>query len=76
MVSFLKSLQSVLQNVLGELPEGLKVVTEFLYRMRWFIAGGFVLYGLYHMMMVVLPILMWSFLIKTVLGAVFSLLIS
>jgi hypothetical protein len=72
MVSFFKSLQSVLSGVLADLPESVKVVTEFVYRVRWFIVWGFVLFGLYQMVMVVLPYLLWSFIIKMVVGSIFS----
>ena len=74
MVSFLKSLQAVFQSVVGELPEGLRVVTEFVWKARWFIVGGFVLYSLYTMVMVALPFLMWSMVIKMVLGSFLSFL--
>ena len=72
MVSFLKSLQSIFSKVLSDLPDGVKVVTEFVYRVRWFIVWGFVLVGLYNMVMTVLPYLMWSFIIKMVVGSIFS----
>jgi hypothetical protein len=74
MVSFLKSLQAAFQSVVGELPEGLRVVTEFVWKARWFIVGGFVLYSLYTMVMVALPFLMWSMVIKMVLGSFLSFL--
>lgn len=72
MVGFLKSLQAVFQAIIGDLPEGLRVVTEFLWKIRWFIVWGFVLYSLYTMVMVALPYLMWSFIIKMVVGSLFS----
>ena len=72
MVGFLKSLQSVLSGILSDLPDGLKVVTEFVYKVRWFIVWGFVLVGLYNMVMTVLPYLMWTFIIKMVVGSIFS----
>lgn len=72
MVSFLKSLQAVFQSIIGDLPEGLRVVTEFLWKIRWFIVWGFVLYSLYTMVMTALPYLMWSFVIKLVIGSLFS----
>ena len=72
MVGFLKSLQSVLSGILSDLPEGVKVVTEFVYKVRWFIVWGFVLVGLYNMVMTVLPYLMWTFIIKMVVGSIFS----
>lgn len=72
MVGFLKSLQAIFQAIIGDLPEGLRVVTEFLWKIRWFIVWGFVLYSLYTMVMVALPYLMWSFIIKMVVGSLFS----
>lgn len=72
MVSFFKSLQSVLSEVLADLPDGLKVVTEFIWKCRWFIVAGFVLVGMYNVVMVVLPYLMWSFIVKMVVGSIFS----
>ena len=74
MVSFLKSLQAVFQSVLSDVPEGLRVIFEFVWKIRWFIVGGFVLYSLYTMMMVALPFLMWSMVIKMVLGSFLSFL--
>jgi hypothetical protein len=75
MVGFLKSLQSVLSGILSDLPEGVKVVTEFLWKVRWFIVGGLVLHMVYNMVMVALPFILWSFIIKTVVGTVFSFLV-
>jgi hypothetical protein len=75
MIGFMKSVQAVLQGILADLPDGVKVVTEFLYKMRWFIVGGVVLYGLYQMVMVVLPYLLWTLVIKMVIKSVVSLLI-
>jgi len=74
MVSFLKSLQAVFQSVLSDVPEGLRVIFEFVWKIRWFIVGGFILYSLYTMMMVALPFLMWSMVIKMVLGSFLSFL--
>jgi hypothetical protein len=74
MVGFLKSLQSVLSGVLADLPDSVKVVTEFLYRVRWFLVSGVVLFGLYQLVMVVLPYLMWMMLTKMVLGFLSSVL--
>ena len=74
MVSFLKSLQAAFQSVLSDVPEGLRVVFEFVWKARWFIVGGFVLYSLYTMVMVALPFLMWSMVIKMVLGSFLSFL--
>lgn len=72
MVSFFKSLQSVFTSIVSDLPEGLRVVLDFLWKARWFIVGGFVLYSLFQAVMVALPYLMWSFVIKMVVGSLFS----
>ena len=74
MISFLKSLQAAFQSVLSDVPEGLRVIFEFVWKIRWFIVGGFILYSLYTMMMVALPFLMWSMVIKMVLGSFLSFL--
>ena len=74
MISFLKSLQAAFQSVLSDVPEGLRVVFEFVWKIRWFIVGGCILYSLYTMMMVALPFLMWSWVIKMVLGSFLSFL--
>jgi hypothetical protein len=74
MIGLLKSLQSVVSGVLTDLPEGVQMVTEFLYRIRWFIIVGLVLVGIYMMVMTVLPYLMWYLIIKLVVGSLFSLI--
>lgn len=72
MVGMWKQMQEVLAGLLADMPEGLKVVTEFLYRVRWFIVWGVVAVGMYNVVMVALPYLMWSFIIKMVVGSIFS----
>ena len=74
MVSLLKSLQSVLSGLFADLTDGVRIVTEFVWRCRWFIVGGFVAVGLYHMVMTVLPFLLWTWAIKMVVGSIFSIL--
>lgn len=68
MVGFLKSLQSVLSGVLADLPDGVKVLTEFLWRVRWFLMFGLLFYIGYQVALVVLPYLLWTFVLKQVLG--------
>jgi hypothetical protein len=70
MVSFLKSLQAIFQSIIRDLPDGVRLITEFVWKIRWFIVSGFVLYALYTIVMVALPYLMWSFVIKMILSAV------
>lgn len=72
MVGFLKSLQAVFTSILSDIPEGLRVVLEFVWKCRWFIVGGFVVFGLYTMVMTVLPFLLWSWAIKSVVGGLFT----
>lgn len=72
MVSMWKSLQSMFTEAFADMPEGLKVVTEFVWKIRWFLMMGFVLFGVYQLVMVVLPYLMWTFIIKMVVGSIFS----
>jgi hypothetical protein len=72
MVGMWKQVQEVLAGLLADMPEGLKVLTEFVYRVRWFIVWGVVAVGMYNVVMVMLPYLMWSFIIKMVVGSIFS----
>ena len=74
MVSLFKSLQGILSGIFSELPEGVKVVTEFVWKARWFLLVGLVLWMVYQMVMVALPYLLISYGIKMVLGSIFSLL--
>lgn len=74
MVEFLKAMQSAFQKVMAELPDGVRTLTEFAWKCRWFIVAGFVLYAMYNVVMVMLPYLMWSFLIKMVMSAVLPFL--
>ena len=72
MVGMWKQVQEVLAGLLADMPEGLKVLTEFVYRVRWFIVWGVVAVGMYNVVMVMLPYLLWSFIIKMVVGSIFS----
>jgi hypothetical protein len=72
MVGFLKSLQAAVGSLFADLPEGVKVVTEFLWKVRWFLLVGWVCWMVYQMVMVALPYLLISYGIKMVLGSVFS----
>ena len=73
MVSFLKSLELVVGQLLAGVPETLRVVLEFVWKARWFLVGYVVLATLYGIVMKVLPFLLWSFAIKSAVGSVFSL---
>ena len=74
MVSFFKTLQAALAGIFSELPEGVKLLTEFLWKARWFLLVGWLGWLVFEVVTKVLPYLMWSFLIKTVLGSIFSIL--
>ena len=74
MVSFLKSLQSVVGSIFADLPEGVKILTEFLWKCRWFLFFGWVTFFVYGIVVKVLPYLMWTWVIKSVVGSVFSFL--
>jgi|LauGreDrversion4_2_1035121.scaffolds.fasta_scaffold358951_1 hypothetical protein len=74
MVSFFKSLQSVVGSMFADLPEGVKVLTEFVWRIRWFLLVGWLGWLTFQVVTQVLPYLMWTFIIKSVLGSVFSVL--
>ena len=73
MVSLFKSLQSILSGIFSELPEGVKVVTEFVWKARWFLLVGWLGWMVYQMVMVALPYLLISWGVKMVLGSIFSL---
>ena len=74
MVSFFKSLQAVFTSILSDIPEGLKVVLDFIWKARWFIVGGYVALLIYTLVMKVLPFLMWTWVVKSIVGSVFSFL--
>ena len=74
MVSWLKSLHAVFTSILSDIPEGLRVVLDFVWKARWFIVGGYVALLLYTLVMKVLPFLMWTWVVKSIVGSVFSFL--
>jgi hypothetical protein len=74
MVSWVKSLQGLFTSILSDIPEGLRVVLDFLWKARWFIVGGYAALLLYTLAMKVLPFLMWTWVIKSIVGSVFSFL--
>ena len=74
MIGFLKSLQDAFQSVLAGVPESLRVITEFVWKARWFIVGYVVLATLYAVVMKVLPFLLWSWAIKATVGSFLSFL--
>ena len=74
MVGFFKSLQSVFSGILADLPDGVRIVTEFVWRVRWFLLVGWLGWLTFQVVTQVLPYLMWTFIIKSVVGSVFSVL--
>ncbi len=74
MVNLFKSLQAIFTSVLADIPEGLKVVLDFIWKARWFIVGGYAVLILYTLVMKVLPFLMWTWVAKSIIGSVFSFL--
>ena len=74
MVSLFKSLQGILSGIVSELPEGVKVVTEFVWRVRWFLLVGWLGWMVFQLVTQVLPYLMWTWVIKSIVGSVFSFL--
>ncbi len=74
MVGFLKSLQSVFSGILADLPDGVRIVTEFVWRVRWFLLVGWLGWMVFQVVTQVLPYLMWTWVIKSIVGSVFSFL--
>lgn len=74
MVSWFKSLQGLFTSILSDIPEGLRVVLDFVWKARWFIVGGYVALLIYTLVMKVLPFLMWTWVVKSIVGSVFSFL--
>ena len=74
MVSFFKTLQSALAGIFSELPEGVKLLTEFLWKARWFLLVGWLGWLVFEVVTKVLPYLMWTWVIKSIVGSVFSFL--
>lgn len=73
MVSILKSLQTLFQSIVGDLPEGMRVIFEFVWKARWFIVSGMAMVMVYNVVMQVLPYLMWIYVGKSVFGGLFTL---
>ena len=74
MIGIMKSLYEVFQTVLAGVPETLRVLLEFVWKARWFLVGLWVSLVVYSLVTKVLPFLLWSWVIKSVVGSVFSLL--
>lgn len=74
MVNLFKSLHAVFTSILSDIPEGLRVLLDFVWKARWFIVGGYVALLIYTLVMKVLPFLMWTWVAKSIVGSVFSFL--
>ena len=74
MVSFFKTLQSAFTSIFAELPEGVKILTEFLWKVRWFLLVGWLGWLVFEVVTKMLPYLMWSFIIKSLFGSLSSIL--
>jgi hypothetical protein len=73
MVAVLKSLQSMLTGILTDLPDGVKMVTEFLWKVRWFLLIGWLGWMVFQVVTQVLPYLMAVLVVKSLLGPIASL---
>jgi hypothetical protein len=73
MVAVLKSLQSMLTGILTDLPDGVKMVTEFLWKVRWFLLIGWLGWMVFQAVTQVLPYLMAVLVVKSLLGPIASL---
>lgn len=58
---------------LAELPEAIRVVLEFVWKARWFILALVAMTILYNIIMVVLPYIIWTIILKQVFGGFITL---
>lgn len=75
MLAVLKSVGSFFTTALSDIPDGLRVILDFVWKVRWFIVVGFILFTLYTMVMKILPYLMWMWVIKSIFGSLSFLFI-
>lgn len=68
MVSFLKGLQGLFTSIVSDIPEGLRVVLDFIWKCRWFIVVGYLTLLAYTLVTKVLPFLMWTWVVKSILS--------
>ena len=57
-----------------DIPESVKVVTEFIWKARWFLLIGWLGWLVFEVVTKMIPYLMWSFILKTLFGGIFSFL--
>ena len=69
MVSFFKSIQQVLGSILSGVPDSLRIVLDFVWKVRWFIVGGWLTLMVYSVVTKVLPFLMWGWIVKSIVGS-------
>lgn len=69
-----KSIQSLFVEVFRDLPEGVKLFTEFVWKIRWFLIVGWVGWLVYQVVTIILPYLMWMFILKSTLGSLGSII--
>lgn len=60
-------------EVVAGMPEVFRIIFEFLWKARWFIVATVAIVAAYHVVMVVLPYLLWAFILKKVFGGLFAL---
>jgi hypothetical protein len=57
-----------------DIPESVKVVTEFIWKARWFLLIGWLGWLVFEVVTKMIPYLMWSFILKNIFGGIFSFL--
>ncbi len=63
----------MLTGILTDLPDGVKMVTEFLWKVRWFLLIGWLGWMVFQVVTQVLPYLMAAYVVKSLLGPIASL---
>ena len=58
----------------ADLPDGVKMVTEFLWKVRWFLLVGWLGWLVFQVVTQVIPYLMAMYIVKSTLGPLASLL--
>ena len=64
MVGILKSLSEVMKAITADIPEGVKVILDFIWKARWFLLVGWVVW----MVVQVVPYLLMVWAIKSTFG--------
>ena len=58
----------------ADLPDGVKMVTEFLWKSRWFLLVGWLGWLMFQVVTQVIPYLMVMYIVKSTLGPLASLI--